>query len=601
MAIEREEKTGKDAYHLWNQRIRKTLEWRRREYDTDWQRLYDMYEGNHWRENNVDDPRADDPRDRITLNKTASVINNIVPFLLNKDVKVHGKARKPDSDLQTKIKSAVVNYEWHHQEMQEQAEKCLYDFAIIGHLVCKTGYTLEIDEAAAKADGDIVYDDYIQKDSSYLKRIDPFLFLFDPNASEYNLQTARWCCEIFFQYINDVVANDSYDKKVREKIKDGTVSITRKNTLFGAYADGSPRSGLEENDLPDCELAVMYEIWDKKFNKVLVFADGCDEPLKEIDNPYPHLKGEFPYIKADYFYVPNKHYGIGLGHLTEDIQFETDRRRTYALNHARRFNRKYEVPQGMDESEKIKLVTGEDGTVIETKVPGGIRAIEDAPISQDYRLLEGLLDKDFQEMSGLDALLRGGNLPSRTTKGEVDARANIFMLKLDGRIRAVERFLKKAITQIAAHISANTVIEKAVKILGAEGEYWERYDAESLKEEVDWEMEAVNAPKTDPEVERQQKIQIFQIIMNPLILQLIQSGLLKINLNELFKWVLESFENLKDIGKFFSDALITNVPLQTTTQASQQQEQVPENVQGSTEIASQTQGAAITNQGGLQV
>lgn len=600
----KEPKKGQDAWDIWMSRIRTTLQWRKDNYDTEWQRSYDLYEGDHWRDTDINDnPRSDEVRSRVTINKVNSTINNLIPFVLNDDAIFHGNPRKPDSTVITKLQQDIVNYEYKQQEMQIEIEKAAYDWAIIGHGIVKTGYTIEIDEARTKADGEINYDDYIKSDNPYTERIDPFLFLIDPTAKRYNLGTARWVAEIYFKHIPDILANKNYDQSVINKIKNHEYGITTKSTLFGAQADGSYLKDLKEVRNPESELGVMYEIWDKKFKQVLVFADGVPEPLVVKDIPYDYLDGSFPYIKVDYIYVPNDLYGIGLCLLLEDIQFENNRRRTYALNHARRFNRKYQIlKNSLDANQEQKLVDGDDGTVIVVNTLPAVIPIDDAPISQDYRLIEGLLDRDFQEMAGLDQLFRGGNLPSRTTGVEVNARTNIMALKLDGRVKSFNKFILRIINQISAHISAYYTTEKVRRVLGEQAEEWQNYSSEDIKDQIDWEMESVSAPQTDPITERQQKLQIFQIVMNPLTLQLIQTGLMRVDLNALFKWLLESF-NLKDVGRFFNDSLIPNVPLtQVPTQPEGSEgsqlpitQPVAENMQGN------ITGSELNNQSGLQV
>jgi hypothetical protein len=85
---------------------------------------------------------------------------------------------------------------------------------------------------------------------------------------------------------------------------------------------------------------------------------------------------------------------------------------------------------------------------------------------------------------------------------------------------------------------------------------------------MDVSMESVAAPKVDPMVDRQQRVAIWQQSMQAL--PLIQAGLLKIDFNQLFAWVMESF-GYKDIGRFFDFDLVVQPPLQQVDEQSQQQ------------------------------
>jgi hypothetical protein len=62
-------------------------------------------------------------------------------------------------------------------------------------------------------------------------------------------------------------------------------------------------------------------------------------------------------------------------------------------------------------------------------------------------------------------------------------------------------------------------------------------------------MDTISAPKTDEMADRQQRIQIFQLIMQNL--PVIQQSKIPINIAELFRWLLDSFGE-KDISRFMS-------------------------------------------------
>lgn len=609
---EKEKATGQTAYDMWLVRLQKTLDWRRelRNGDQNWTRAYEMYKGLHWRDRDDQGIASDNVRDRITVNVTGSTILNMAPFLLASNPEFKCKPRKPEDVVSAQLQEATLNYEFKRREMMDQVDKCVLDCLTIGHGIIKTGFILEVDEAATKADGEINYDEYIQEESPEARRICPFLFLFDPSAPQHNLATARWCAEIFFKPVSDVIANTRYDSKVRTKIKEGVYTVTQKSSKFNSNNLNNETGNLfsmtpDQGTLPEEDLGIFYEVWDKKFKKYYVFADGVNEPLLEKDWPYPYLKNEFPYILVEYVPLPDEPYAAGIPYLIEDQQFELNRVRTSIFEHRRRFNRKYEALDKIDESEVNKLVEGEDGTIIRVPAIGSISPIPDAAISSDTQLTEAIIKQDVQELTGTDALLRGGNLPSRTTAGEVNTRTSIFRLKLDDRAKNIDKFLLKLGKQTLKHIKANYIAERVVKLVGEQGEYWKTFTPEDIQAEVDLEMETVSAPKVDPTMMQQQALQLWQISMQAL--PLVQAGMIKIDFNELFKWVMERFGN-KDTGRFFKAALIPQAPLEEQKVNSNNLNQVPQITQPSPQqtqpqtpqdVMQQFQGAAISN-GGFQ-
>lgn len=611
-ALERKEKgSGTYDYEIWLSRLENALRWRQNYWNGDrqWNRAYDMFRGIHWRDRDESTagPSSDELRDRITVNKTQSAILNIVPFLMTSHPEFQGKARKPSKTVSVKLQTAKLNYEYKQRDMHKQVKRAVYDGTTCGHGICKIGYVFEIDEALSKTEGALNYEGYIKEDRPYVKRVSPFYFLIDPTASESNLETARWCAEIYFKTERDILANDRYSASVRTKIKNGFYSLDFKRSTIGVNATDQPILSNLSNDtddpmLPESMLGMLFEVWDKKYKKYYVFGKGVPEPLIEKPWPYDYIDN-FPYVKFDYVSIPDEMYGIGIPYQIEDQQFELNRNRTYAFNHRRRFSaRKYEALQNVDEVELNKLIEGEDGTIIRVQQIGSVSPIPDAPMPQDVQLVEGMINADIQDATGLDSLLQGRDLPSRTTSGEVSTRTSLFRLKLDDRVEQVDDFVLKIATQVLQHIKANFTSEEAIELLGEEGAYWETLTPEMIQEEVDITMDTISAPKVDPLLDRQQAMQILQIVGS--YKDLIMQGLIQVDLNKLFGWVLEKFD-IKDAGRFYAPALIPNPPLQEqpagTTAPQTQQSQIPQTAPDFNSMFQRVGGGAISNGSGLQL
>jgi len=553
-----------EGWRFWRNRITQTLLWLERRYwngHIQWRKAYDIFKGDHWSDKYFIDENSSNPQDRITVNLTGSACRNMVPFLINGKPKFQGKARRPQGNVSAMLQTEILNYTFEVKEMLVEITAAVQDCVIIGHGVIKTGFVLDADIPDDRKEGTINYNDYITKEEPYIKRLNPIFFFFDPTAN--SLSTAQWCCEIFQNTWNDVVANPRYKKSVLNKIKKGELNVVKRTaSIFTTERETYDNmSFLDAFDYAENNIVTLYEIWDKKFRKVYVFAEGCDEPLLEKDWPYDYLKG-FPYEIVQFIDVPNEPYGVGLPFAVKDQQYELNRIRTSIFEHRRRFNRKYEAQvNAADEDELDKLTDGEDGTVIMVKQIGLIKPIEDANLTMDTWRTEEVIKADIQELTGQDALLRGGALPSRTTSGEVSTRANVFRLKLETVIDNVDRFILNVGKQVLAHIQANYITDKVVRIVGEQGEYWVKYTPEDIKEEIDVTMSTVSAPKIDEATERQQRIQLFQQGLQAM--PLIQQGMLSINLDEMFRWVLDSFGE-KDLGRFFKPMLTPLAPLQET-------------------------------------
>lgn len=549
-------------YKDWHERINCTLEWRSKYWNGDaaWKRYMALYRGDHWRNSRYGDsvlgPDSDSPRTRITVNVTGATILLAKSFLFKKKPQFIIEPKLPEHYVSAVLQQATLNYEWKERNMQKQAKKAVLDSLVIGHGIIKTGFTYEPSTANnPKKDGQTEYREYIEKDTPYIERINPFMFLFDIETDTYDLENGSWCAQIFFRPYNDVVVDTNYDKGVLKAIKSNL--LTPETFKMGLAMSVEEYARKENNQ------CALYEVWDKKYKKRYVFIKGIEEPVEEQDWPYEYLDG-FPYEKLDFIPLINEPYGIGIPAFIEDQQYELNRVRTAMYDHRRRFNRKYLARKGaIDSIELDKFLNSETASAIWVESMDAIRPTDEATIPNDAYAVEATIKNDIQELTGVDQLVRGGQLPARTSAAEVNARVQFSNLKLDDRVDDVDSFIINIGRKTLQHIKENYSSEKIIKINGPAGEYWTKYSPTDIKAEFDIDMDTVSAPQIDPVADRQQAIQIFTLIMQNL--QILLQQQVQINIGELFKWLLGKFDE-KDISRFFPQAGVISGPIQTVTE-----------------------------------
>jgi hypothetical protein len=563
--LEKEPTRGSAAGEFWHSRFDRALRFRQNHWNGDkaWKKFLNLYKGNHWQAQteNSDEIDSDNVRDRITVNITGSTVLNLVPFLIRQRPQFMIQPRKPVDTVSAALQETILNYVWKEMNMQPQARKIALDSVIIGHGIGKTGFNLEIDESLDKNVDTIEYRDYIRREEPFVQRVSPFLFVFDPEAPEQNLESARWCAEIFFKPLQDIITNDRYSPSVRRKIKNGDVSPGTVSSVM-KEADSEDLTFQEDQDSGDLTRIVCFELWDKRSRKYYVFAHGVHEPLIERDWPFEYLEG-FPYEMYDFIPVPEEPYALGLPSWIEDQQYELNRTRTSMFQHRRRFNRKYTALEGMiEDGELTKLEEGEDGTVVVVKEHNAVLPIQDAKLSGDQYQIEQVIKQDIRELTGSDELARGGNLPSRTTATEIQTRSRLLGLKLEDRVEGWDTFIEKVGRKVLQHIKANYITDKVIKIAGIQGSFWVSYTPADIQGEFDMTLDSTSGEQTDPLVDRQQAIQIMQIMLNaaPILMQ----TQVPVNWAELFKWVFKKFGSIKDIQRFFPPAGAVDQPIDQT-------------------------------------
>jgi hypothetical protein len=557
-----EQGSGPSAYKLWVERLEATRKWRRKRDNGDiaWERARRIFAGHHWNTTGDEwDPSADNPRRKITVNITASIIQDFLPYLMRRQPEYLLTPKRDDGDQiaeqRARITSALLNHYYREHKMQRPVRAAVMDGLIVGHGIVKTGYMLDVNMPTAdKPDtqGRVNYSDFVRAESPVIRRVDPLMFYFDTQGEDKTLDSARWAAEVFVAPLQDVLHNKVYHNKLRSDIGGGKENITS----FLAYKQGEGDEeqinqfewkNLTDDEAKAFEMVVLVEVWDKKFDKYYIFPWGVDRPLVEEPWKFPYLDG-FPFAKFDFQEDPNDWYGTGLVHAIENQQFELDRIRTTEYDHRRKHGKvKYGVLANMmDEGNYAKLLSGND-EVVEMKAPPNevVQPFFAPPLPSDNYQVQGNIMEDVRQLTGQDQLQMGGELPSRTTAREIAARQNIAGLKAQERIGRVDEFVHDIGVQLLQHLQANITTNKLVRIVGPTGQaVWEKLTVDEIKEEYDLDVISTSKAEHDPMAEREQRMTVFSTIIQQLP-TLMQMGW-TVNVPELLMFTLEAFDQSRE-------------------------------------------------------
>jgi len=560
--IKWEKDKGPEAEKLWRERIEKTIEHRKTAPfgDVVMDRSRRLFVGRHWGvDPDVDimsiDLSSQDPANEITVNVTGSTVQDFIPFLVRTKPRFELIPKK-DANLADAAKraSAYMNYAWTEFGMQKQYRRVAQDGLVYGKGIIKTGYRFELEEAEPREPGDdrVAYNDSIRWDAPHMQRINPKRFYSEPGAPGFDVESARWAFEVMFQRLQDVVENPSYSKAVRGKLKSGRETAQTVSDFLSKKGEDimSEDKKLEADISTSQQLIVLVEVWDKKYNKVWLFAMGVDKPLMEEKNPYPYLDG-LPYLEWRYQEINDEVNGLGVPEVMRDQQLELNRVRSAEFKHIREFGaRKYAIADdGVDEQELEKLLDGQSAYVKE-RIPGNLRVLANPPLPQDLYRVDGVIMNDIRLLTGQDALQQGGALPSRTSAREVQARVGNAGIKTAGRTALLDELTDAVGRQIVQHIRANMETKQVVRVTGDRGDYsWLTISPEDIKGEYDLEFESTSRSEEPPEVERANRANIFEraVAAAPFMAQ---QGM-QVNLAELFKWSLEPYQKTVELDRFF--------------------------------------------------
>jgi len=559
----REPKAGPKAAKLWHSRLELAIEFRDKHWNGPkaWRAANRLAKGDHWKDKkDPDSLDSENVDDRIKVNLAGSVSQDFEAYLMRRSPSFTGQAAEdPEDQTSAEMQGHMLNYFWREQRMQKQAKRAVRDMINIGHGVLRTGWIQEIDTSVnPDKDGKVDYRDIMKKEMPVIKRVSPFRFVFAKDASEYDLESARWCAEMLLMPLADMMnskkyKNDPGGKKLIGKIRSGVIIPKfyegNENAQREAIKEVIPDDD-QEIEMIGTKLVVIYDVWDKKFNTHFHILAGVNDDFLFFEEwPYPYLDG-FPYLVGSYIEMNDTHFAKGLMIDLQDQQHELNRVRTGQFQHNRKLGRSlYMVLEAVNSGELGKLKTGKDGDVI--KVPH-MSAISEVPVpnlpNESYRL-EEIIKEDIRQLSGQNAMMAGSNLPSRTSAAEVNKRASYSDIKMEDRILAVDDLILRAAMQVLQHAKANMKMEKVVRIMGAWGNEWVEMTPEDIQAEADIELISTSTPKGETDLEKSTATNLMNMILQQI--PLLQQMGVEVNIVEMFKWIFRKHGAEKEAGRFF--------------------------------------------------
>jgi len=354
--------------------------------------------------------------------------------------------------------------------------------------------------------GEIMRDEteeIVTNEAFYARRRSPRVMLFDPEAENY-FEGGRYIAEEIVKSVQDVK---------NSKLYENTKNLEPSFSVKPGYA----LDEQDKDDMPeireDLERITLYEIYDLEHDKLIVLADDHDEFLR--DENMPEGIEDCPYEFLRFNEIPDELYPLSDIKNLKPVQEEYNLGRSMIMTHAKRFARKYgyksdTFPPGEEATEIEKFKDPEDGTLFKylESMP---EPVKDAPLDAAVYASFEQSKQDFREVGGATEHERGV-VERRKTAYEAAQIAKPAGIRREDRKSLVEDFASGIGRKFVQSMQANLTIEEAVEIAGQAGMEWQNVSRENIAGEFYIGVEVGTAAPSIPEFERQELMNVFQVI-----------------------------------------------------------------------------------------
>jgi hypothetical protein len=383
---------------------------------------------------------------------------------------------------------------------------------IIGHAWLKVGYrfieenkytdllTEEDAEIAAPEEGfNLEAETVVVEDRPFVERVSPFDIFVDPEAT--CIEDMTWIAQRVRRPLKDVQNDPRYNNAARKYIQ------------ATHYSRWSAEDYKKQNHRSIDESFVdVWEYYDLKRGTVCIFADSAD---KFLVNPtkIPFAFGH-PFVMLRNYDVPDIFYPMGELEAIEPLQYELNQTRTQMMNHRKRFSRKWLYKEGaFDNDGRDALESDEDNVMVpvitEDPLQSVIVPMPAVVNPPEMYSVSSLIQSDIDRISGVSEFMRGGASEISRTATEAAMMQDAMNARTSDKLAEVERAIANCAKRLIGLAQQFMTGEQAVRVVGSGAmPLWVNFDADYIKGEFDFEVEAGSTQPVNESFRRQMALQM---------------------------------------------------------------------------------------------
>lgn len=499
--------------------------------------------------------------DRQVVNLVLPHLNVMLASIVARDPKhlaepVGGDHRAEDM---ARTAEGVVSYFWRRTQGTENLLDSTRDMLLLGNGFLKSGWLEErrqaeegdlewdvwqeerlelasmMDPEAEELDEDELGDppDVILIDEPYLEYASPYDIFVPPNANR--VETTPWIAHRVTLPMDEIKANDQFDQKVEVK-PDGHRTGNTSDVEAEWKRQHKEDVGWEQNERA-VQTATLWEFYDMRARRMLVFQLGSDEPLVDEPFPYDHRYPPFLHM-VNYRQNGNTFWGFGDLENVARVQALFNEMVSLQMDNARRAGTKYLVHEdSWEDSLKSGLEDDTPEVVIPVKGVAGqpldeiIKVVQREGLSGDVYAAKDELEDHVRKTLGINDFQAGGVGADRMSATAAAVVDGVASLRAQDKIAAVERMASHGGMHLLLLCQQFLEAPRVVRIVSPEGALWPEVSREDISGEYLITIEGGSTQAVNPQTREQKGMRTLGEIL-PLLEQfgmdpmpLLRSGL----------------------------------------------------------------------------
>lgn len=506
----------------WTSKIEQGLKYKEKYSEIKkWGTYRDMYRGNFGNDSKMD---------KVVVNRIFSYIKSMIPKVYFRSPAVCIAPRRPELAAHARVIESIDNWLIQETNLKYVIKRAILDAGLCGIGPIKLGYDSEygyfpelgIDQDGASVtqvgvkDGErIEYNSAIAAGMPWAARVRP-----DEIVTPWGYSDPKdlpWIAHMIIRPVEDIKADQKYDKKLRNQIKGGyhCSNLQGQTTSMSIMGQGD-----KEN------YALMYEIRDFKRRKFIVMCEDKilvdTEDSMQIDG----LPFEFIVFNED----PEHFWPISDVKMLMPQQNELNEIRQYASKQRKLNIVKFLYSKGSMTKENLDLLLADDidsiGCGIEVvadAIQNVVFPLHPTNLTSDLIREQQQTEQDMRDTMGYSAN-QAGNYVDKTnsTATEANIVQEASNIRSDERRDLVADVLSNILRKFNQMIFTYWTTPRVVEITGNDGmQYWIEYTGAQLKGEYNMVISPENGQPVSRALRQQMAENVFaKFNKDPLIDQI---------------------------------------------------------------------------------
>jgi hypothetical protein len=362
----------------------------------------------------------------------------------------------------------------------------------------------------------------VVRSEPFVEYVSPYDVFVPVNARR--MEDARWVVQRLTLPVDELLANPEFDLSEDDIIRDGTM-VNRGDEYQAEWRRQTEEARGVYGSTLALDTATIWEFYDMRTRRMMVFQLDAAEPLWQGDIPWSHRYPPFIHVQ-NYSATGNDFWGFGDIENVASLQGMFNEFMHEQMENARRSGQKYLVRASVVSDElREALETSDSDVVAPVQIPVGeplsdvIVPVFRQALAGDVYAAKAELEDKMRQVLGINDFQAGGVGADRMSATAAAVVDGVATLRAQDKIASVEDAASQVGNLILLLCQEYLDEPTAIRLANAEGAEWETLSKDDLYGEFLVSVEGGSTRSLNPATREQQGIRTLAEVV-PILVQL---------------------------------------------------------------------------------